>query len=109
MHFDPKHPPREFEVGFDVKRIIRGREEEAIPNPLARLFDARAYWDVIVYWLLVAPQKATLASLEAQIDQARKNKREMENLRRLILDAEEMEAEQIIWLDELHDVLSCLP
>lgn len=23
MQFDPKHPPREFEVGFDIKRVIR--------------------------------------------------------------------------------------
>lgn len=35
-----------------VKRVIRGREEEAIPNPFARLFDWRAWSDVIQYWLL---------------------------------------------------------
>ena len=33
-----------------VKRIIKGREEEAIPHPLARLFDPRSWWDVILYW-----------------------------------------------------------
>jgi len=33
-----------------IKRIIKGREEEAIPNPFARLFDLRSWWDVILYW-----------------------------------------------------------
>ncbi len=35
-----------------VKRIIKGREEEAIPDPFGRLFDWRSWADVIQYWLL---------------------------------------------------------
>ena len=39
-------------IAVYVKRIIKGRPEEALPNPFGRLFDWRAYRDVIQYWAL---------------------------------------------------------
>jgi Fe-S oxidoreductase len=34
-----------------VRRIVRGRPEDRIPSPAARLKDGRSYLDVLVYWL----------------------------------------------------------
>jgi len=64
---------------------------------------------IAAYWLAVVPQKKQLAYWEDQTQQAKENSAAGKKLRKVIKSVEEKEQQQVIWLDEVYDVLSCLP
>ena len=99
-HIDFLHP----------KKVVTKTEQRLRKLPIvaavAALFLAAAG---VLYFQTVTPQKRQLAELERQIEEARSNRREMDQLSSLVGAVRDLEERQIIWIDELHDILACLP
>ncbi|UCG15111.1 MAG: pilus assembly protein PilM [Phycisphaerales bacterium] len=92
------------------KRVVTATEQQLKKLPLVGAAAAVVLIGLgVAYWTLVVPQQRILDQYDEQIAAAQENRRDMENLRKLIKNVEQTEADQIVWLDELYDALSCLP
>jgi len=103
--------PSEEHIDFlNPKKVVTKTEQRLRKLPIvaavAALFLAAAG---VLYHQTVTPQKRQLAELGRQIEEAQSNKREMESLSKLVGIVRDLEADQIVWIDELHDILACLP
>lgn len=104
---DAKEPYFDF---LHPKKMVTAAEKQLRKLPIAAAAAALLLLAVgVAYFSIVWPKKQELAQWTRKLDDARKNESAMKDLRKLIEKMDGAESEQIVWLDELHDVLRCLP
>ncbi len=95
---------------LNPKKVVTRAEQQLRKLPLAAavlgLFLAAGG---VFYYQTVMPQRRELQTIESRIETAESKKKDMEALSKLVQTVRNQEADQIIWIDELHDIQACLP
>ncbi len=95
---------------LNPRKVVTAAEKQLRKLPLVIGVAAALIAVMIGVWLVfVHPQQQVLAGLEDQIEQAKEDASARKQLRNLIKYVESVEADQVVWLDEVYDVLGCLP
>jgi Tfp pilus assembly protein PilN len=100
QRFDFLHP----------KRVVTAAEVQLKKLPLvAAVVVLFLLSGVVGYFRVVKPQRDRLAAVEQEIEDAEREIAATKKFVKRIKQVEENEEAQLVWLDELHDLLSLLP
>jgi type IV pilus assembly protein PilM len=100
LHFDFLHP----------KRTVSTREKQLRKLPMvAAVAVVFVLAGTVAYVKAIKPDRDRLTLLEKQNDAYARQIRDYEKFQKLIAQVDAFEEEQIIWIDELNDVMALLP
>ncbi|MFH0980616.1 MAG: pilus assembly protein PilM [Planctomycetota bacterium] len=89
-----------------VTRSRRRLRKVPLATAVAVIFLAAG---IVAYQRVIVPQKRQLEALAREIDDRQKELKEYNKFRDMLAAVEKFEREQVIWIDELTDVLSVWP